>query len=176
MSSRPSSERERFIEDVASVLVPWGLPQTAARIYGYLLLSRDPASLDRIAVDLQMSKSSASVATRLLETYTLVCRRGERGSKRALYEASDNYERMLTEQNRLLDAIAALLHKGAAVAGSGSVSARLEEMADFYRVTRQAMESVLRQWRARREKVEKSQRLVGDSKIHKSRKNGPNSA
>jgi HTH-type transcriptional regulator, osmoprotectant uptake regulator len=37
---------------------------------------------------------------------TLVRRLGERGSKRALYEVSDNYEGMLTEQNRLLEVLA----------------------------------------------------------------------
>ena len=88
----------RFIEDAARLLVPWGVPQTAARLYGYLLLSAGPVSLDRITNDLEISKSSASVAARLLEQYTLTRRHGERGSKRALYAVSDNYEGMLTDR------------------------------------------------------------------------------
>jgi hypothetical protein len=35
----------------------------------------------------------------LNEIYTLAGRHGERGSRRALHEESDNYEGMLTEQN-----------------------------------------------------------------------------
>src|SRR5271170_5907063 len=118
----------RFIEDVARLMVPWGVPQTAARLYGYLLLSAEPVSLDRMTVDLEVSKSSASVAARLLEKYTLARRHGERGSKRALYEVSDNYEQMLTEQNRLLQALADQLKAGASIAASGTVRNRLKEM------------------------------------------------
>lgn len=143
--------KRRFIEDVARLLVPWGVPQTAARLYGYLLLCAEPVSLDRITTELEISKSSASVAARLLEQYTLARRQGERGSKRALYEVSDNYEGMLAGQNRLLEALAALLRGGAKAVGSGATRDRLEEMAEFYLVTREAMEATLRQWRARKE-------------------------
>ena len=143
------SER-RFIDEVARLMVPWGVPQTAARLYGYLLLSAEPVSLDRITVDLEVSKSSASVAARLLEKYTLARRHGERGSKRALYEVSDNYEQMLTEQNRLLQALADQLKTGASIAASGTVRNRLKEMVEFYLVARQTMESALQHWRTRK--------------------------
>jgi HTH-type transcriptional regulator, osmoprotectant uptake regulator len=145
----PTATGRRFIEDVARLLMPWGVPQTAARLYGYLLLSAEPVSLDRITTDLELSKSSASVAARLLEKYTLARRQSERGSKRALYEVSDNYEGMLTEQNRLLGALAELLRTGAKNVGSRTARARLEEMAEFYLVTRKAMESTLQRWRTR---------------------------
>jgi DNA-binding transcriptional regulator GbsR (MarR family) len=151
-SSKQESLRateRRFIEDVARLLVPWGVPQTAARLYGYLLLCPEPVSLDRITVDLEVSKSSASVAARLLQMYTLVRRGGERGSRRVLYEASDNYEGMLTAQNRTLLAGAELLKAGARGAASDAARARLEEMAEFYAVTLEAMESALSRWRAR---------------------------
>ena len=140
----------RFIDDVARLLTPWGVPQTAARLYGYLLLGTEPVDLDRIAADLEISKSSASVAARLLEMYTLARRQGVRGSKRVLYEASDNYEGMLTGQNRMLQEGAALLRAGARDVASGKARARLEEMAEFYLVTRDAMEAVLRRWRDRK--------------------------
>lgn len=126
----------------------WGVPPTAARLYGYLLLNAEPVSLDRMTADLEVSKSSASVAARLLEKYTLARRHGECGSKRALYEASDSYEAMLTEQNRLLEALAELLRAGAHTVASGTTRNRLEEMARFYVLTRQAMESALEHWRA----------------------------
>lgn len=145
----PTAAQQRFIEDMAGLLMPWGVPQTAARLYGYLLLCPDAVSLDRIASDLEISKSSASVASRQLESYMLARRRGERGSKRVLYEASDNYEGMLTAHNRLLDAMADLL-RGNAGTASGNAGARLQEMADFYGVTRQATEAALGQWRERR--------------------------
>jgi DNA-binding transcriptional regulator GbsR (MarR family) len=127
------------------------VPQAAARLYGYLLLNAGPVSLDRITADLEISKSSASVAARLLEQYMLVRRLGERGSKRALYEVSDNYEGMLTAQNRLIDAMAELLRTAAGTVVPGSAGERLEEMAEFYLVMREAMDSALRSWRQRRQ-------------------------
>jgi len=139
----------RFIQDVARLLVPWGVPQTAARLYGYLLLRAEPVSLDRITTDLEMSKNTASVAARLLEKHMLARRHGERGTKRALYGVSENYEGMLTEQNRLLDALAALLRSGATTVASGATRDRFEEMAEFYLATRQAMESTLKRWRTK---------------------------
>jgi DNA-binding transcriptional regulator GbsR (MarR family) len=140
----------RFIDDMARLLVPWGVPLTAARLYGYLLLSPTPVSLDRISEDLQASKSSVSVAARLLEMYTLVHRHGVRGSRRVMYEASDNYEGMLTAQNRTLQAGAELLKAGARSSRSATARARLGEMAEFYEATLESMEALLRRWRARR--------------------------
>jgi hypothetical protein len=83
--------------------------------------------------------------------YTLVRRHGERGSRRVLYEASDNYEGMLAAQNRALESGAELLAAGARGATSDTTRARLAEMAEFYLITREALESALRRWRARRD-------------------------
>jgi DNA-binding transcriptional regulator GbsR (MarR family) len=102
-----------------------------------------------MAADLEISKSSASVAARLLEMYTLVRRHGQRGSRRIRYEASDNYEGMLVSQNRMLEAGSALLKAGARDVAKGTARERLEEMAEFYMVTRDAMEEVLQRWRER---------------------------
>jgi hypothetical protein len=139
----------RFVDDMARLLVPWGVPLSAARLYGYLLLCPTPVSLDRISHDLQVSKSSASVAARLLEMYTLARRHGVRGSRCLLYEASDNYVGKLTAQNRLLQSGAELLRAGARSTRSSVVRTRLQGMANFYDVTLNAMEAVIRQWRVR---------------------------
>jgi hypothetical protein len=152
-SNKKISDLERrFIDDIARLLVPWGVPLTAARLYGYLLLSPEPVSLDHITTALEMSKSTASVAARLLEKYMLVRRHGVRGSKRALYGVSDNYQGMLTEQNRLLEALAALLRTGAGATASGATRNRLKEMAEFYLVMRETMDIALRRWHEKRRK------------------------
>jgi len=45
MSNKDLTGTERrFIEDVTRLMVPWGVPQTAARLYGYLLLSAEPVT------------------------------------------------------------------------------------------------------------------------------------
>jgi len=148
--SNEKAER-RFVEDVARLLTPWGVPPVAARLYGRLLLSSRPMSLDQITEELGISKSSASVAARLLESYRLAHRHSEPGTKRALYAVADDYEAMIAQQNRLLDSLSDELTAGAEIAASKAVSARLEEMADFYRVMRGAMEDAMSRWkRARR--------------------------
>ncbi len=138
-----------FIEDVARQLTPLGVPAVAARLYGYLLLAPEPVSLDAIAADLRVARSTAFVAARLLEQYMLARRIGQRGTKRVLYEASDNYEAMLVAQNRLLENLAEVFDRGSGVAAAPARE-RLVEVAEFYRVTRRAMDEALEAWRAGR--------------------------
>jgi predicted transcriptional regulator len=140
----------RFVDEMARLLTPWGVPPVAARLYGYLLLCPNPVSLDEITGQLEISKSSASVAARLLESYTLARRHSETGTKRALYAVADDYDVMVRQQNRLLDALAGQLNAGGAIAASKTVSARLKEMADFYQVMRGAMEDAMTRWKRRR--------------------------
>jgi DNA-binding transcriptional regulator GbsR (MarR family) len=147
MSNKSDKNARRFVEDVARLLTPWGVPAVAARLYGYLLLCAHPVSLDQITEDLGISKSSASVAARLLESYTLAHRHSEPGTKRALYAVHDDYEAMVRQQNRLLDALAEQLNAGAGIATSKAISARLEEMADFYLTMRGAMDDAMSRWK-----------------------------
>jgi DNA-binding transcriptional regulator GbsR (MarR family) len=147
MSNKVGEDERRFVEDVARLLMPWGVPPVAARLYGYLLLCPRPVSLDQITEYLGISKSSASVAARLLERYTLSRRHHEPGTKRALYAVADDYEAMIRQQNQLLDALAEQLNAGAGIVASKEVNARLDEMADFYRVMRGAMEDAMRRWK-----------------------------
>lgn len=147
MSNKEGKAERKFAEDVARLLTPWGVPPVAARLYGHLLLCSRPVSLDQITEALGISKSSASVAARLLESYRLAHRHSEPGTKRALYAVADDYEAMIRQQNRLLASLSDELTAGAEIAASKAVSARLEEMADFYRVMRSAMEDAMSRWK-----------------------------
>jgi predicted transcriptional regulator len=153
MSNKTNAKRaaaqRHFVEDIARLLAPWGLPQTAARLYGHLLLAAEPLSLDRIAADLDISKSTASVSARLLEMSRLAQRHAQRGSRRVLFEASDDLEGMVTEQTRLMQALARLLKAGARDAAPGPVRDRLELMAEFNLATIEGMETALRRWLAK---------------------------
>jgi predicted transcriptional regulator len=149
-ANHAGKQRQRFIEDVARLLVPWGVPAAAARLYGYLLLCPRPVSLDEITEELGIAKSSASVAARLLESYTLARRHREVGTKRALYAVADDYEVMIRQQNQLLDALGAQLKAGTGAGASREVNARLAEMAEFYQVMRGAMDDAMRRWKRRR--------------------------
>jgi hypothetical protein len=140
-----TADKRGFIDEFASLLAPWGMPQTAARLYGYLLLSAVPVSLDRIASDLEVSKSSACVAARLLEVHMLASRHGERGSKRVLYTASDNYAQLFSAQSSLLGSLAGLMRHRASTVASGAAFSRLNEMAEFYLSVCEAIETSIRE-------------------------------
>lgn len=146
-NKRNNGRKLHFIESVAALLLPWGVPPVAARLYGYLLLCAQPISLDEITEGLGISKSTASVAARLLESYTLARRHRERGTKRALYAVANNYEAMIRQQNRLLDALADQLDVGWDIAGSKEAGERLKEMAEFYRVMRGGLDDALSRWK-----------------------------
>jgi DNA-binding transcriptional regulator GbsR (MarR family) len=73
---------------VARLLLFWGVPPNGGTPLRLLLLGAAPTSLNRIMTDLEISKSSASFAARLLDHYTPARRHGERGSQRALHEVS----------------------------------------------------------------------------------------
>ena len=65
-----------------------GFSRTAGRIFGRLLLSDAPLSLDQLAADLEASKASISTETRLLERRGALERVGRRGDRRAYYQVA----------------------------------------------------------------------------------------
>jgi DNA-binding transcriptional regulator GbsR (MarR family) len=74
-------QTENFIERMGLTLESDGLPRIAGRIFGLLLVSEHPCSLDELAAELQVSKGSVSTNARLLEQRGLlerVCRPADR--------------------------------------------------------------------------------------------------
>lgn len=134
----------RFIDDVAMAMMNFGLPQAAARIYGYLLVQGKAASLDQIGADLDLSKSTLSVSARMLEKSGMTRRLSERGSKRALYEVVDTFDAMLTEQNRKLLAFSEVLRAGERAATSAPASRRIKKIADFCFAAQEAQRALLK--------------------------------
>lgn len=148
-NAKKTAAKQHFVEDLARLLAPWGLPQTAARLYGHLLLTAEPLSLDCIAADLEISKSTASVAARMLEMSRLARRHGQRGTRRVLFEASDDFEGILNEQIRLTRALAKLLTSGARNTQPGPVRNRLKVMAEFNLTAIEGQETALKHWVAK---------------------------
>jgi len=87
-----------FVDEIAALFAPWGLPPSSGRVYGYLMLCAEPVSVDQIAAALVMSRTGAWNAARVLERFGHVNRYGSPGSKRALYAASDNFAVPFLEQ------------------------------------------------------------------------------
>src|ERR1700757_2096900 len=127
-NATPPDRNDPFIEELARIVIPMGMPPIAARMQGYIMLSPEPLSLDELVAGLGVSKSSASVAARLLERYGVVQCFTERGTKRVRYGVAARCAGFLEEQARFIGAMAALLQSTAAARPGVSVAARLADM------------------------------------------------
>jgi hypothetical protein len=131
-----------FIEELARLIIPMGMPPIAARMQGYIMLSPEPLTLDELVAGLGVSKSSASVAARLLERYGIVQCYTERGTKRVRYGVAGRCAGFLLEQVRFIGAMAALLQNTAASHPGAETSARLTDMGAFYARVHDALDAV----------------------------------
>lgn len=130
--SNLSTEQRGFIEAITGLLVPSGMQPSTASLYGYLFLCPEPVSLDTIAAELSMAKSSASVAARMLEQYGLARRHGERGSKRVRYGVSERYSGFIAAQAALLGDIGRVIESRAAGVAQDATLKRLRYLGSFY--------------------------------------------
>ena len=112
-----------------------GLPRIAGRIIGFLMLQGNPCSLDDLAEHLQISKTSASTNTRLLEQHGIVERTAKAGDRRDYYQlASDYGERMFAMAKQRIQRFYQLLTDAVAEqqADESGSRDRLRNMQRFY--------------------------------------------
>ena len=138
-----STSQREFVERVASLLAPWGMPLAHGRIYGLLLLQASPVSLDDIVSALEMSKSSASVSARALVTHRLATRQSVPGSKRVLYSATGRLDGVFRAHAALMAEIAEQFQNPAVTGLAKQPKNRLKEMAAFLGEVESAVVSVL---------------------------------
>lgn len=118
----------RFIDDMVVLMQPWGMTAAVSRLYGYLLLQHDPASLDQMCEQLGISKSTASVAARHLEESRLVRRHSERGSKRALYSIAEGGLAAIHAQVTMLGDLGELMQRNLSSTNSETAARRMEKI------------------------------------------------
>jgi hypothetical protein len=136
-----------FVDEIATMLVPWGLARAEGRVYGYLLLSDAPRTLEEIAADLGISKSGAFAAAQTLERFGNAQRHSEAGSKRIRWGAPSDFTAPFARRSALMASIAGLTRKAAGAVESEQVSARLSHVADFYTAMHEADAAVMQSFR-----------------------------
>ena len=124
-----ASERH-FVEDMGRLMVGWSLPRTTGRVYAYLLLRPESATLDQIAKDLGVAKSGASVATRQLVSFGMARTHRQRGSKRLGFDAIYDLEGLLAARELQTRIFMERLREGARVASSPVTRRKITEMTD----------------------------------------------
>jgi DNA-binding transcriptional regulator GbsR (MarR family) len=120
--------QKRFVEDMGQQMLGWGLARTTGRIYAYLLLRSEPASLDEIARELRIAKSGASVSTRHLMGFGLARSSGEPGTRRLRYAANHDLNTILVARAKQMQDFITRLHQGAAAATAAEPKRHLRRM------------------------------------------------
>ncbi|GAA4945764.1 GbsR/MarR family transcriptional regulator [Halioxenophilus aromaticivorans] len=126
-----NAQQLEFIEEMSRVMLPWGMPVTAARIFSFLLLQETTVGLDDICDKLSISKSTASVSARELERAGMVKRHSVRGSKKVLYSIGQGHTVLMLDKAKMLGQMAAMLRSNTEVAGNPIAEARMLAMAQF---------------------------------------------
>jgi DNA-binding transcriptional regulator GbsR (MarR family) len=128
------------MDEVASLMAPWGWSRHVARIFAYLLIRERPATLDDISEHLGIAKSIASVAARELEKFGNARRHSQPGTKQLLYSAPEKRWGPFLDQAATIGILTALVERQSF--DSTAVTQRLSNMAAFLRAMREAMEEV----------------------------------
>jgi DNA-binding transcriptional regulator GbsR (MarR family) len=87
--------QKEFIETVGRVAQELGLPRSLGQIYGLLYLSPESLSLDDIAVQLSISKGSASTGTRQLAAWQAIQQVWIPGDRRDYFQAKGDIRELL---------------------------------------------------------------------------------
>ncbi|HEV2148906.1 MAG TPA: MarR family transcriptional regulator [Longimicrobiaceae bacterium] len=144
---------QNFVERMGLMMEADGLPRSAGRIFGFLLLAETPFSLDEMAEQLQVSKASVSTNARLLEQVGLLDRISAPGDRRDFYQMRpDAWERMLEVARKRWETMRSVLVEGEATLPPEmeGARARLAEAARFHAFLLEEGDTLVDRWRAGR--------------------------
>lgn len=91
-----------FLDRTNHICKKLGLNNVMAQLYAILYLNNEPLSLDDMVNRLKISKGSASVNIRALESYGAVKRVWVRGSRKDYYEADTDIVRVVMDRVTLI--------------------------------------------------------------------------
>lgn len=139
----------------------FGFSEVMGRLYGTLLLSPEPLSLDELAERLQISKGSVSMNMRALERWGMAHEVWMRGERKKYYEAEPDLWQVIRNvvngrERREVQVALEVLHESVdklksaedqlspeEKALSDFYMARMDDLQAFFQVAQMAMETVL---------------------------------
>jgi DNA-binding transcriptional regulator GbsR (MarR family) len=134
-----------------------GLPRTAGRVVGYLLVCDPPAqTFDDIVAAIGASRSTVSVATRLLLRLGLLERFGVPGERRDRYHVPSSAWTSLLEQDlAAATELKRIADDGLALLGGASQASRtrLRDMKKFFAFLEAAYVPIRARWNATRDRA-----------------------
>lgn len=148
--NRTDGAEARFVERMGQILESDGLTRIAGRIFGHLLLSSEPQSLEDLATALQASKGSISQETRVLERLGALERVTHAGDRRVFYQIGDRMMgRMVALRLERFEQLREAMADGMAAAADDRVKGRLNEFVDFHDHLLATMREARDRWCAR---------------------------
>jgi len=141
------SPHGQYVDSHGVLLEQFGLPSATGRIFAYLLLRDEPAGLDTISADLEISKSSASVGSRHLVDAGVARRLPQRGSRRVLFEAVDSFESLVETDIVRRAALVEKWRQGVGLATSERARQRMAKLVELYEFTIEETRATLDRWR-----------------------------
>ena len=141
--------QRRFVEELGQLYTRYGLALSFGRVFGLLLVSDEPVSLDEIAVKLSMSKTSASVTARELERAGVARRLGMPGTKRILYEAGDEMDPVLGAMFARIRASLDTIRRVEPALARGRARERIRTMKDLHELWLREADGIMERWRRR---------------------------
>jgi predicted transcriptional regulator len=143
-----TAAERRFVEGFGHLYARYGVSITFGRLFGLLLVSNGPLSLDDIADILGISKSGASVAARELERAGVIKRHGTPGSRRIVYDAVDDMEPVFAATfTRVRDSLA-LLKREEPTLADGRGKKRVRHMRELHEFWLRESQGILDRWHA----------------------------
>jgi len=155
MADPPNPEWERYVERWGMRFQESGLPRSAGRIWGWLLVCRPGSqSLGELSGALEISKGTASTSTRLLERLGLLERVVVPGSREAHYrQPPDAFEVLIRRRLEETETSRRLAEEGVEMAAADEdvPSERLERLYEFYAFVEKHQRRSLDAWRDHKE-------------------------
>ena len=146
-----------FIEKFCVIAEQDGFPRIAGRIMGFLLLHEGPYTLDELADELQISKTSASTNARLLEQHGVIVRVVRTGDRRDFYRlAEHHWERMFDVVRKRMHRFQAVVDETMNALPTAETYARkrLLETQEFHTFMLEHIETRIEEWRRTRAATE----------------------
>lgn len=148
-----SNEKRQYIEEMGLLMESYGVSRMAGRVLGALLVA-EPAekSAEELGAVLRASRSSISVAVRLLERVGYVERVSKPGERKDYFRNRPKAWSKLTEQQlEVVRQFKEMARRGLELLETDDPEARvgLAEMLEFYEFFEQEHPKILENWRER---------------------------
>lgn len=149
MSNDDLTPAERFIERMGIATEEEGLPRISGRLMALMLLEGGPFSFDELADRLQVSRSSVSTNTRILESRGIIERTGLPGDRHTYYRvAADPYGGMISTLLRRKRRVKRIIEQTLGELGGQEEERRerLELLLRFHELVVSTLESMMEDW------------------------------